>query len=107
MIADVGLFAFETVKDIKDGAIDPMAVEIGHEKYQVGGEKGCVDLWRRWDRRDLDWNQAQVWYHQLHCEKTLTALGTEGSRCSCNIFSTQDHATAAIVRDSTAVFAWN
>lgn len=26
--------------------------------------------------------------------------------CSCNIFSTQDHAAAAIARDSASVFAW-
>ena len=26
--------------------------------------------------------------------------------CSCNIFSTQDHAAAAVARDSAAVFAW-
>ncbi|KAK9115795.1 hypothetical protein Sjap_014742 [Stephania japonica] len=37
--------------------------------------------------------------------ETLTALGAEVRWCSCNIFSTQDHATAAIARDSAAVFA--
>jgi adenosylhomocysteinase len=47
--------------------------------------------------------------------ETLAALGAEVRWCSCNIFSTQDHAAAAIVvgRDGTAddpkgipVFAW-
>jgi adenosylhomocysteinase len=38
--------------------------------------------------------------------ETLTALGAEVRWCSCNIFSTQDHAAAAIARDSSAVFAW-
>jgi adenosylhomocysteinase len=38
--------------------------------------------------------------------ETLTALGTEVRWCSCNIFSTQDHAATAISRDSAAVFAW-
>ncbi|XVE92712.1 hypothetical protein REPUB_Repub01dG0123200 [Reevesia pubescens] len=38
--------------------------------------------------------------------ETLTALGAEVRWCSCNIFSTQDHAVTAIARDSTAVFAW-
>ncbi|KAG2494843.1 hypothetical protein HYH03_007083 [Edaphochlamys debaryana] len=38
--------------------------------------------------------------------ETLTALGAEVKWCSCNIFSTQDHAAAAIARDSAAVFAW-
>ncbi|KAJ0106534.1 hypothetical protein Patl1_18202 [Pistacia atlantica] len=38
--------------------------------------------------------------------ETLTALGAEVRWCSCNIFSTQDHAAAAITRDSASVFAW-
>lgn len=39
--------------------------------------------------------------------ETLAALGGEIRWCSCNIFSTQDHAAAAIARDgSAAVFAW-
>ncbi|GIL47974.1 hypothetical protein Vafri_4699 [Volvox africanus] len=38
--------------------------------------------------------------------ETLAALGAEVRWCSCNIFSTQDHAAAAIARDSAAVFAW-
>jgi adenosylhomocysteinase len=38
--------------------------------------------------------------------ETLAALGAEVRWCSCNIFSTQDHAAAAIARDSSAVFAW-
>lgn len=39
--------------------------------------------------------------------ETLTALGAEVRWCSCNIFSTQDHAAAAIVAAKSAnVFAW-
>jgi len=39
--------------------------------------------------------------------ETLAALGAKVRWCSCNIFSTQDHAAAAIARDGTAaVFAW-
>ena len=39
--------------------------------------------------------------------ETLKALGSDLRWCSCNIFSTQDHAAAAIARDeSAAVFAW-
>jgi adenosylhomocysteinase len=39
--------------------------------------------------------------------ETLAALGGDIRWCSCNIFSTQDHAAAAIARDgSAAVFAW-
>jgi len=39
--------------------------------------------------------------------ETLRELGAEVRWCSCNIFSTQDHAAAAIVQAKTAsVFAW-
>ena len=39
--------------------------------------------------------------------ETLQALGAEVRWASCNIFSTQDHAAAAIVKAQTAnVFAW-
>jgi len=39
--------------------------------------------------------------------ETLTALGAELRWCSCNIFSTQDHAAAAIAdAGSAAVYAW-
>ena len=39
--------------------------------------------------------------------ETLKELGANIRWCSCNIFSTQDHAAAAIARDKSAsVFAW-
>jgi adenosylhomocysteinase len=39
--------------------------------------------------------------------ETLQALGAKVRWCSCNIFSTQDHAAAAIAKAETAtVFAW-
>merc|ERR1719230_125043 len=39
--------------------------------------------------------------------ETLSALGAKIRWCSCNIFSTQDHAAAAIAKAGTAsVFAW-
>jgi len=39
--------------------------------------------------------------------ETLEALGAKVRWCSCNIFSTQDHAAAAIAKAGTAsVFAW-
>ena len=37
--------------------------------------------------------------------ETLTALGAEVRWASCNIFSTQDHAAAAIAAGGTPVFA--
>jgi adenosylhomocysteinase len=39
--------------------------------------------------------------------ETLKELGADIRWCSCNIFSTQDHAAAAVVKaNSAAVFAW-
>ena len=38
--------------------------------------------------------------------ETLTDLGASVRWASCNIFSTQDHAAAAIAKRGIAVFAW-
>lgn len=38
--------------------------------------------------------------------ETLKELGANVRWCSCNIFSTQDHAAAAIAESGTPVFAW-
>jgi adenosylhomocysteinase len=38
--------------------------------------------------------------------ETLVALGAQVRWCSCNIFSTQDHAAAAIAAAGVPVFAW-
>ena len=38
--------------------------------------------------------------------ETLAALGADVRWASCNIFSTQDHAAAAIAKEGTPVFAW-
>jgi adenosylhomocysteinase len=38
--------------------------------------------------------------------ETLTALGAEVTWSSCNIFSTQDHAAAAIAKTGVPVYAW-
>ena len=38
--------------------------------------------------------------------KTLRALGAEVRWCSCNIYSTQDHAAAAMAEMGVPVFAW-
>jgi adenosylhomocysteinase len=38
--------------------------------------------------------------------ETLTELGAEVTWTTCNIFSTQDHAAAAIARTGVPVFAW-
>jgi len=38
--------------------------------------------------------------------ETLTNLGADVRWCSCNIFSTQDHAAAAVAKEGVPVFAW-
>ena len=38
--------------------------------------------------------------------ETLVELGATVRWCSCNIYSTQDHAAAAIAKTGTSVFAW-
>ena len=38
--------------------------------------------------------------------ETLVELGADVRWCSCNIFSTQDHAAAAIAEVGVPVFAW-
>src|SRR6187431_2721511 len=38
--------------------------------------------------------------------ETLVSLGADVRWCSCNIFSTQDHAAAAIAAAGIPVFAW-
>src|SRR5512146_2465606 len=38
--------------------------------------------------------------------ETLKAVGADVRWASCNIFSTQDHAAAAIAASGTPVFAW-
>jgi adenosylhomocysteinase len=38
--------------------------------------------------------------------ETLKELGADVRWCSCNIFSTQDHAASAIAKSGTPVFAW-
>jgi len=38
--------------------------------------------------------------------ETLQSLGATVRWCSCNIFSTQDHAAAAVAKAGTPVFAW-
>ncbi|MCH2355040.1 MAG: adenosylhomocysteinase, partial [Pseudomonadales bacterium] len=38
--------------------------------------------------------------------RTLCELGAEVRWSSCNIFSTQDHAAAAMARDGVPVYAW-
>ncbi len=38
--------------------------------------------------------------------ETLTCLGADVRWASCNIFSTQDHAAAAVAKNGVAVYAW-
>lgn len=38
--------------------------------------------------------------------ETLQTLGAEVRWCSCNIYSTQDHAAAAVAKNGTGIYAW-
>jgi len=38
--------------------------------------------------------------------ETLQAIGAKVRWCSCNIYSTQDHAASAVAKAGTAVYAW-
>jgi len=38
--------------------------------------------------------------------ETLQSCGAQVRWCSCNIFSTQDQAAAAVAKKGTPVFAW-
>ena len=46
-------------------------------------------------------------FNKHEVNKSLKELGADVRWCSCNIYSTQDHAAAAIANDGSAsVFAW-
>ena len=45
-------------------------------------------------------------YPDRCADRDPRGLGADASWCSCNIFSTQDHAAAAIAAAGVPVFAW-
>lgn len=68
---------------------------------------GCLHMSTFIVRYDIHWNNTPT-YNTLAIQtavliETLTALGAEVTWTSCNIFSTQDHAAAAIAASGVPV----
>ncbi|KAH8740379.1 S-adenosylhomocysteinase [Cryptosporidium ryanae] len=93
--------------------------DIGLAEYGINDMKiaktdmmGLVELQRKYgDKKPLEGARITGCLH-LTIEtsilvETLVKLGAEVRWCSCNIYSTQDHAAAALVKENLAkVFAW-
>jgi adenosylhomocysteinase len=94
-VADINLSEFGR-KEIKLAEVEMPGLMALREKYSnsrpLSGAKiaGCIHMTI----------QSAVLI------ETLTELGAEVRWSSCNIYSTQDHAAAAIASAGTAVFAW-
>ncbi|KAI9661510.1 MAG: S-adenosyl-L-homocysteine hydrolase [Alyxoria varia] len=94
-VADIGLAAFGR-REIELAEIEMPGLMLTREKYAkdqpLKGARiaGCLHMTI----------QTAVLI------ETLTSLGAEVTWSSCNIFSTQDHAAAAIAASGTPVFAW-
>lgn len=63
-----------------------------------------------WNSKPLKWAKI-VWSLHMTIQtavliETLQILWADVRWCSCNIFSTQDHAASAIAQNWTVVFAW-
>ena len=87
---------------------------IGDAKRLRSPSMKCPDYFRSGEKYSLDKPLAGVRITgSLHMTiqtavliETLTALGATVRWASCNIFSTQDHAAAAIAETGVPVFAW-
>ncbi|KAI9722770.1 MAG: S-adenosyl-L-homocysteine hydrolase [Chrysothrix sp. TS-e1954] len=94
-VADIGLAAFGR-KEIELAEIEMPGLMLTRKKYAaeqpLKGARvaGCLHMTI----------QTAVLI------ETLNSLGAEVTWSSCNIFSTQDHAAAAIAAGGTPVFAW-
>merc|ERR1712096_120201 len=71
------------------------------------GGTATVFAWKGETLPEYWWCTEQMTIQTAVLIETLTELGAKVRWCSCNIFSTQDHAAAAIAKAGTAtVFAW-
>ena len=98
--------------------MDYKVADIGQAKYGrdeiILAEKempGLMELKRRYgDSKPLTGARIAGCIHMTIQTavliETLTALGAEVAWSSCNIYSTQDHAAAAIAASGVPVFAW-
>jgi adenosylhomocysteinase len=94
------------VKDIKLASFGRKEIELAQEEMP-----GLMELRRRYGKQK-PLTGARI-TGSLHMTvqtavliETLQTLGASVRWCSCNIFSTQDHAAAAIASAGTPVFAW-
>ena len=103
-----------TTKDIKDYQVaDITQAEFGRREIQIA-EKEMPGLMATREKYGSEKPLAgKKIMGSLHMTvqtavliETLTALGADVRWCSCNIFSTQDHAAAAIAAAGVPVFAW-
>ena len=103
-----------TTKDIKDYQVaDITQAEFGRREIQIA-EKEMPGLMATREKYGSEKPLAgKKIMGSLHMTvqtavliETLTALGADVRWCSCNIFSTQDHAAAAIAATGVPVFAW-
>ncbi|MAD22559.1 MAG: adenosylhomocysteinase [Verrucomicrobiales bacterium] len=103
-----------TTKDIKDYQVsDITQADFGRREIQIA-EKEMPGLMATREKYGSEKPLAgKKIMGSLHMTvqtavliETLTALGADVRWCSCNIFSTQDHAAAAIAATGVPVFAW-
>ena len=103
-----------TTKDIKDYQVsDITQADFGRREIQIA-EKEMPGLMATREKYGSEKPLAgKKIMGSLHMTvqtavliETLTALGADVRWCSCNIFSTQDHAAAAIAATGIPVFAW-
>jgi len=85
----------------------------GHKEIELAEAEmpGLMSLQKKYkDRKSLKGSRVMGSLHMTIQTavliKTLTALGADVRWASCNIFSTQDHAAAAIADLGVPVFAW-
>ena len=92
---------------------DPSLAAFGREEMRIAEHEmpGLMELRKKYsDSKPLKGARIMGSLHMTiqtaMLIETLKALGAEVRWCSCNIYSTQDHAAAAIAESGTPVFAW-
>ena len=82
--------------------------EIKVSEHEMPGLMSAIEKYGK--EKPLSWARI-LWSLHMTIQtailiETLVALGAEVRWASCNIFSTQDHAAAAIAETGVPVFAW-
>ncbi len=92
---------------------DMSLAEFGRKEIEIGEHEmpGLMALRKKYgDSKPLEGARIMGSLHMTIQTavliETLTTLGADVRWCSCNIFSTQDHAAAAIAAAGVPVFAW-